>query len=330
LDRQRALHQELQQPAGAVPQKQPGAIPDSPHQLGGAGREVYQRVGTYLAPDAPARNGAKPLSLRFLGRELVAFDPPAGVELSLPKDDPATSATITARFSGVRAKIPVHFVLAAGYPVNTRDRMGVRVQTDEITAEKREGNYVVSLDDLDPSSFPMSGYLANRLVQLSREYSLDVVHAHYAVPHATAAYLAKQVLAGTHGVKVPKVITTLHGTDITLLGSDPSYSEIVTFSIEQSDGVTAVSESLKADTYGALPLKRDIRVIPNFLECDFHRRRSLPELRARPARVVAVARGRLPGQQLDPAVRRVLRPVRHAVPAVHAADHRQPPRRRAA
>lgn len=123
--------------------------------------------------------------------------------------------------------------------------------------------------------------LANKIVQLSREYSLDVVHAHYAVPHATAAYLAKQVLAGTHGVKVPKVITTLHGTDITLLGSDPSYSEIVTFSIEQSDGVTAVSESLKAETYGALPLKRDIRVIPNFLECDFHRRRSLPELRAR-------------------------------------------------
>jgi N-acetyl-alpha-D-glucosaminyl L-malate synthase BshA len=123
--------------------------------------------------------------------------------------------------------------------------------------------------------------LANKIVQLSREVPLDIVHAHYAVPHATAAYLAKQVLAGTRGVKVPKVITTLHGTDITLLGSDPSYSEIVAFSIEQSDGVTAVSESLKSDTYQALPLKRDIRVIPNFLECDLHRRRPLPELRAR-------------------------------------------------
>lgn len=123
--------------------------------------------------------------------------------------------------------------------------------------------------------------LANKIVQLSREVPLDIVHAHYAVPHATAAYLAKRVLTGTDGVKVPKIITTLHGTDITLLGSDPSYSEIVAFSIEQSDGVTAVSESLKADTYEALPLKRDIRVIPNFLECDIHRRRVLPELRVR-------------------------------------------------
>jgi len=80
---------------------------------------------------------------------------------------------------------------------------------------------------------------------------------------------------------VPKIITTLHGTDITLLGSDPSYSETVAFSIEQSDGVTAVSESLKRDTYASLPLKRDIKVIPNFLECDDHKRRDLPDLRAR-------------------------------------------------
>jgi len=84
--------------------------------------------------------------------------------------------------------------------------------------------------------------------------------------------------AGDEGAQV---ITTLHGTDITLLGSDPSYSETVAFSIEQSDGVTAVSESLKRDTYQSLPLKRDIRVIPNFLECDVHCRRDLPDLRAR-------------------------------------------------
>jgi N-acetyl-alpha-D-glucosaminyl L-malate synthase BshA len=125
--------------------------------------------------------------------------------------------------------------------------------------------------------------LANQIVQLSREFSLDIVHAHYAVPHATAAYLARQILAASPepGLKVPRVITTLHGTDITLLGSDPSYSETVAFSIDQSDGVTAVSESLKRDTYEALPIKRDIRVIPNFLECDVHGRRDLPELRAR-------------------------------------------------
>ena len=126
--------------------------------------------------------------------------------------------------------------------------------------------------------------LANKIVTLSREFSLDIVHAHYGIPHATAAYLAKQILSATNGgpdAKVPKVITTLHGTDITLLGSDPSYSETVAFSIDQSDGVTAVSESLRRDTYAALPIKRDIRVIPNFLECDEHKRRDLPDLRAR-------------------------------------------------
>ena len=123
--------------------------------------------------------------------------------------------------------------------------------------------------------------LATQIVQLSREFRFDIVHAHYAIPHATAAYLAKQILASTPGAHVPKVITTLHGTDITLLGSDPSYSETVAFSIEQSDGVTAVSESLKRDTYQALPLKRDIKVIPNFLECDEHKKRELPDLRVR-------------------------------------------------
>ena len=126
--------------------------------------------------------------------------------------------------------------------------------------------------------------LANKIVQLSREFSLDIIHAHYAIPHATAAYLAKQILAATStdpASRVPKVITTLHGTDITLLGSDPSYSETVAFSIDQSDGVTAVSDSLRRDTYQALPIKSEIRVIPNFLECDVHRRRDLPDLRAR-------------------------------------------------
>ena len=122
--------------------------------------------------------------------------------------------------------------------------------------------------------------LANMVVQVAREYRLDVVHAHYAVPHATAAFLARQVLSG-HGSIGPKVVTTLHGTDITLVGSDSSYSEIVSFSIEQSDMVTAVSESLRADTYRQLGMTREIRVIPNFLECDLYQRQSLPELRQR-------------------------------------------------
>jgi N-acetyl-alpha-D-glucosaminyl L-malate synthase BshA len=123
--------------------------------------------------------------------------------------------------------------------------------------------------------------LANRIVQVAREYSLDVIHAHYAVPHATAAFLSQKVLASTGNGRIPRVVTTLHGTDITLVGSDHSYSEIVAFSIEQSNRVTAVSESLRAATYAELGVKRPIEVIPNFLDCAIHRRVPRPDLRSR-------------------------------------------------
>ncbi len=123
--------------------------------------------------------------------------------------------------------------------------------------------------------------LATRVVQVSREFNLDIVHAHYAVPHATAAYLAKQILQSGAAARIPQVITTLHGTDITLVGSDRSYAETVAFSIEQSDGVTAVSESLRADTYRALPVRNEITVIPNFLDCTTYHRTADPGLRAR-------------------------------------------------
>ena len=123
--------------------------------------------------------------------------------------------------------------------------------------------------------------LANKIVEVARDYSLEIIHAHYAVPHATAAYLARQVLASTRDGKSPKVVTTLHGTDITLVGNDPSYSEIVAFSIEQSDHVTAVSASLRASTSAELGIRRDVEVIPNFLDCGVHRRIDVPGLRAR-------------------------------------------------
>jgi len=123
--------------------------------------------------------------------------------------------------------------------------------------------------------------LANKIVEVARDYSLEIIHAHYAVPHATAAYLARQVLASTRDGKSPKVVTTLHGTDITLVGNDPSYSEIVAFSIEQSDHVTAVSASLRASTSTELGIRRDVEVIPNFLDCGVHRRIDVPGLRAR-------------------------------------------------
>jgi N-acetyl-alpha-D-glucosaminyl L-malate synthase BshA len=123
--------------------------------------------------------------------------------------------------------------------------------------------------------------LANKIVQVSRAERLDIVHAHYAVPHAAAAYLARQILGTTDRTAVPRVIATLHGTDITVVGSDPSYSETIAFCIQQSDGVTTVSESLKRDTYRELGVTCDIRVIPNFLDCSAYRRREVESLRAR-------------------------------------------------
>jgi N-acetyl-alpha-D-glucosaminyl L-malate synthase BshA len=123
--------------------------------------------------------------------------------------------------------------------------------------------------------------LANRVVQVAREFRLDVIHAHYAIPHATAALLSQQVLETAAHVRAPRVVTTLHGTDITLVGSDPSYSEIVAFSIERSNGVTAVSNSLRESTRRELCVTREIEVIPNFLDCTLYRRRAVPGLRQR-------------------------------------------------
>ena len=123
--------------------------------------------------------------------------------------------------------------------------------------------------------------LANTVVQVGREFNLDIIHAHYAIPHATAALLAKQVLRTTECGPVPKVVTTLHGTDITLVGNDPSYSEIVAYSIESSDAVTAVSTSLRAATQIELGVQREITVIPNFLDCGVFRRLDVPQLRTR-------------------------------------------------
>jgi L-malate glycosyltransferase len=121
--------------------------------------------------------------------------------------------------------------------------------------------------------------LANAIARVAEERRLDIVHAHYAVPHATAAYLADEMLASATSPVQPNTVTTLHGTDITLVGSDPSYAGIVAFSIERSDVVTAVSNSLKSDTISALGIRHDIDVIPNFLDCGEYRRRVDEDLR---------------------------------------------------
>lgn len=112
--------------------------------------------------------------------------------------------------------------------------------------------------------------LASAMVNVVKYESLDLLHVHYAIPHASAAYMARQILR-TEGLDIP-VITTLHGTDITLVGKEESFEPVVTFSINESDGVTAVSESLKQDTYDHFNIKRDIRVIPNFIDLERFKR----------------------------------------------------------
>jgi len=114
---------------------------------------------------------------------------------------------------------------------------------------------------------PYESALASKLVDVVRFEKLDILHVHYAIPHASAAFMAKQILA-TYGIHIP-FVTTLHGTDITLVGKDPTYKPVVTFSINKSDGITTVSQSLKDDTLNHFDITGEIKVIPNFI--DFNR-----------------------------------------------------------
>jgi len=114
---------------------------------------------------------------------------------------------------------------------------------------------------------PYESALTSKIVDVARFEKLDLLHVHYAIPHAATAFMAKLILR-EEGITLP-VITTLHGTDITLVGRDITYLPVVTFSINKSDGVTAVSEYLKEDTYKHFDIKKEIRVIPNFV--DLHR-----------------------------------------------------------
>jgi N-acetyl-alpha-D-glucosaminyl L-malate synthase BshA len=130
--------------------------------------------------------------------------------------------------------------------------------------------------EVDIKSYPLFEHapyelaLASKMVSVVKYEKLDLLHVHYAIPHASAAYMAKQILK-TQGIQIP-VITTLHGTDITLVGKDPSYEPVVTFSINQSDGVPSVSEDLKLETYAHFDVTRDIEVIPNFIDLDRFKR----------------------------------------------------------
>jgi L-malate glycosyltransferase len=126
--------------------------------------------------------------------------------------------------------------------------------------------------EVDFRSYPLFEYppyelaLASKMVSVVKNEKLDLLHVHYAIPHASAAYMAKQILK-SEGITIP-VVTTLHGTDITLVGKDASYEPVVTFSINQSDGVTAVSEDLRRETYEHFKITNEIDVIPNFIDLE--------------------------------------------------------------
>src|SRR5580704_11309617 len=123
---------------------------------------------------------------------------------------------------------------------------------------------------------PYTLALATKMIEVAQTQSLDLLHVHYAIPHSVSALLARMMAAPK---KLP-FITTLHGTDITVVGHDRSFLPITKFSIEQSDGVTAISHYLKRRTLEDFDIKRPIEVIPNFVNCDLYTRMDNPSLRA--------------------------------------------------
>ncbi len=133
-------------------------------------------------------------------------------------------------------------------------------------------NANVHYHEVNVPEYPLFHYqpyelaLSSKLVDMVKLHKIDLLHVHYAIPHAYAGYMAKQMLK-SEGIKIP-MVTTLHGTDITLVGNHPFYKTAVTFSINKSDVVTSVSQNLKDETYSLFDIKKDIHVIPNFIELD--------------------------------------------------------------
>jgi len=136
--------------------------------------------------------------------------------------------------------------------------------------------------EVEMASYPVFEFplytpaLASKIVEVAKFEKLDIVHAHYAIPHAISAYLAREVAGGSF-----KIVTTLHGTDITLVGLEPSYLPVLKFSIDRSDGVTAVSRFLKEKTLTNFGLTKEIQVIPNFVDTQKYRRIDAGEIRAK-------------------------------------------------
>jgi len=132
----------------------------------------------------------------------------------------------------------------------------------------------IQYHEVPVSSYPLFEFppydlaLASRMAEVAEFCELDLLHVHYAIPHSVSALLARQMLA-SRGRRLP-FVTTLHGTDITLVGMDRSYLPITRYAIEESDGVTAISTYLKDETIKHFGVKREIEVIPNFVNCDFY------------------------------------------------------------
>jgi N-acetyl-alpha-D-glucosaminyl L-malate synthase BshA len=145
-----------------------------------------------------------------------------------------------------------------------------------------DANGRIHFHEVEISSYPLFDHapyaltLAVKMMEVAESESLDLLHVHYAIPHSVSAFLARSMAAPK---RLP-FITTLHGTDITLVGNDRSFLPITKFSIEQSDGVTAISHYLKQRTIEAFDIKRPIEVIPNFVNCDLYSRKDNPALRA--------------------------------------------------
>ena len=122
------------------------------------------------------------------------------------------------------------------------------------------------------SNYPLFEYppyaltLTSKMADIAKHEKLDLLHVHYAIPHATSAVLARQILQ-QQGIRIP-VVTTLHGTDITLVGRDPSFEPVVTYSMNQSDGITAVSDYLRQETINHFQITNEIEVIPNFIDTE--------------------------------------------------------------
>ncbi len=134
----------------------------------------------------------------------------------------------------------------------------------------------ISFHEVNVNTYPLFEYpnyslnLTSKMVDVVKYEQLDLLHVHYAIPHATSAVLARQILA-SEGFRIP-VVTTLHGTDITIVGRDPSFQPVVNYSINESDGVTAVSDYLRRETYERFDIRSEIEVIPNFVDTNRFRR----------------------------------------------------------